>query len=60
MLLELIYWTLVNTKNVQKIKDPESVEEIASTSFFLSVVLAEDEEFKDVGMPWLDVNGKRA
>jgi len=55
-----IYWKLTNAKNLQKIEDPESVEEIASMSFFLSVVLAEVEEFKDVGVPWLDVHGKRA
>lgn len=49
-MLEPIYWKLANAKNLQKIGDPESVDEIVSVSF-LSVVLAEVGEFKDVCEP---------
>jgi hypothetical protein len=59
-MLEPIYWKLANAKSLQKVGNPESVKEIASASFFFSVVLAEVEEFKDVRVPWLNVDGKRA
>jgi hypothetical protein len=55
-----IFWRLANVKNLQKIGDPERIKEIASASFFLSVVLSEVEELKDIGVPWLNVDGDRA
>ncbi len=47
-------------KHAQKIGNPESVEKIASTSFFLSMVFTEVEEFEDVSVPWLDIHGSGA
>ena len=59
-MLRLICWKFANSKSLQKIRDLESVEEIASMSFFFPVVLTEVEELNDVGVPWLNVDGKRA
>ena len=45
-------------KDVQKIRNPESIEEIASANFFLAVVLAEVKELKDIRVPWLEVDSE--
>jgi hypothetical protein len=46
--------------NSQEIADPQSIEEITSANFFLTVILAEVEELEDICVPWLKVNGERA
>lgn len=48
---------LLNTLH-EEIWDPQSIEEIASTNFFLSVVLSEIEELEDVSVPWFQVDGE--
>jgi hypothetical protein len=42
----------------EEIRDPKSEEEITGTDLFLSVVLAKVEEFKDIGVPGLEIDGK--
>src|SRR6266568_1126843 len=47
-------------KQAQKIGNPESIEKIASAGFFLSMVFSEVEEFKNVSVPWLDIDREGA
>jgi len=47
-----------SSENVQKVWDPESVEEIAGANFFFAVILSEVQEFEDVGVPWFNVDRK--
>ncbi|KAG9533704.1 hypothetical protein KCU93_g71, partial [Aureobasidium melanogenum] len=42
----------------EEIGNPKSVEEIASTDFLLTVVLAKVEEGEDIGVPGLEVDGE--
>ena len=44
----------------QEVRHPKGVEEVAGADLFLPVVLAQVEELKDVGVPWLEVDGERA
>ena len=44
----------------EEVRNPHRVEEIAGALFLLAVVLAQVEKVKDVAVPRLDVNGKRA
>lgn len=43
---------------LQKIWDPKGIEKVTGTGFLLAVVLAQIQELENVGVPWLDVNGK--
>ena len=42
----------------EQVGDPQGVEEVPSSDFFLSVILSQVEEVENVGVPWLDVNGE--
>jgi hypothetical protein len=42
----------------EEVRNPQSVEEIASADFLFAVVLAQVEEAKDVSVPWLKVDSK--
>jgi hypothetical protein len=42
----------------EEIGDPKGVEEVASTNLLLAVVLTQVKEAEDVGVPWLEVDGK--
>lgn len=42
----------------EKIRDPESIEEITSSLLFLAVVLFKLKKVKNVCVPWLKIDGK--
>ena len=42
----------------EQIRDPKCVEEVAGSLLFFSVIFAEVEEGKDIGVPRLEVDGK--
>ncbi|KAH3661623.1 hypothetical protein OGAPHI_006472 [Ogataea philodendri] len=42
----------------EQVWDPQSREQVSSSDFLLTVVLTDVDEIKDVGMPWLDIQGK--
>jgi hypothetical protein len=46
--------------NSQEIGNPESVKEITSTDFLLTVILAEIEESHQIGVPRLKVDSERS
>ena len=43
----------------EQIRRPKSVEQITSTHFFLTVVLAQVKELNEVRMPWFEIDGDR-
>ena len=44
----------------EEVGNPESVEQVSGALLLLAVVLAEVQELEDVGVPRLQVDGKRA
>ena len=44
----------------KEVTDPESVEQISGSVFFLTVILLELQEVKYVSVPWLQVNSERS
>ena len=45
---------------LQKIEDPEDIEDIACADLLFIVALAEVEQLEHVCMPWFEINGKCA
>lgn len=42
----------------EEIRDPESIEQVTSTVFFSTIVLAELEELNNISVPRLEVDGE--
>lgn len=47
-------------QDIQEIRDPQSIEQIAGTVLLLAVVLPEVDEIEDVIVPWLQVDSESA
>jgi hypothetical protein len=50
----------IDANDKQKVRDPESVEQVSGTSLFFAMVLPEINEVEYIGMPGLNINGKCA
>jgi hypothetical protein len=59
ILEKLLAMIKIQKTNVQEVRNPKSIEQIASPSFLLSMVLPEIKEFEDISVPCLNVDGKR-
>jgi hypothetical protein len=51
--------TLKRERYAQEIRDPESVEEVSSSGFLLSVVLSKVDEVEDISVPGFQVDATR-